>query len=61
MYISTLKGAKSMPEMNVKLTLRFEREDGETMERVIEGSSAIAYILDAAGLLDEKIIKFLTN
>ena len=50
-----------MPEMNVKLTLRFERADGKTMERVIEGSSAIAYILEDAGLLDEKIIKFLTN
>ena len=50
-----------MPEMNVKLTLRFDREDGETMERAIEGSSTIAYILDEAGLLDEEIIKFLTD
>ena len=48
-----------MPEKNVKLTLRFETEDGKTVERVIEGASKIAYVLDETGLLDAELEKFL--
>lgn len=48
-----------MPEKNVKLTLRFETEDGETLEKVIEGASKIEYALGEAGLLDNEIKEFL--
>lgn len=48
-----------MPELNVKLTLRFERDNKETVERVIEGADNIAYVLEEAGLLDDEIRDFL--
>ena len=49
-----------MPEKkNLKLILRIETEDGKTVERIIEGADNIAYILDEAGLLDEKLKKIL--
>lgn len=50
-----------MPELNVKLTLQFEREGGKKTQRVIKGANDIAYILEEAGLLDEELIKFLAN
>ena len=53
------KEQKSMPEKNVKLTLRFETEDGETLEKVIEGAGKIEYALGEGGLLDNEIKEFL--
>ena len=49
-----------MPEKkNLKLILRIETEDGKTVERIIDGASNIAYILEQAGLLDEELKKIL--
>ena len=42
-------------EKKAKLTLMIESEDGKTVERVIEGASKIAYILDEAGILDDEL------
>lgn len=57
-----MKGAKGMPELNVKLTLKFERQDGKTEEKVIEGPCIqIFYILHDAGILDERLKEFLAH
>ena len=61
MYTLTLKGAKSMPEKNCKLTLRIEKESGELLESVVNGTDAIKYIFEEAGLLDDKTLEFLEN
>ena len=49
-----------MPKKIVKLTLRFETDDGKTLERIIKGeANKISYIMDEAGLFDDKLEEFL--
>lgn len=38
-----------------QLTITLVGENGQTVERVIEGASKIAYILEEAGILDSEL------
>lgn len=44
-----------------KLILRLEAEDGKVVEKTIEGTAEIAYILDKAGLLDNEFEELLVD
>lgn len=51
-----------MQKDGVKVTLHFEKRNGETVEtldKVISGAGNIGWVLEEGGILDDDIMKFL--